>query len=334
MSFHSFLIIFKFVFDFSYFISFHLFLITFAFRKLIFDFSVSFRSTTVQWQRTNGKQNRSKKTIKRSRQSQKKKFNNINKKNDNFIEENVVEKKNNQNEKSKHNIKKNESGEENDSDKIQSNQIWKKNDSIELLSDMKNWKFCRNYNWIFKNNDVSSKNTIFDDKLIVKIIESNLFKDEMHRKWNYTFNSKNNLNESIDETETSAKIKFEKQWYYVSVKKYIMYENENSYIDAKRKDSTTKIDDDSTRNLLCFKSQKKKLSKNYIKTKRILHETTNKKNPNFFSRMKSFKSKKKFFDNKKKFSVDKNKENSSTNKKKWIKKNSSTCKIITEMNCE
>ena len=86
----------------------------------------------------------------------------------------------------------------------------KKNDSIESLSDMKNWKLCRNYNWTFKNNDVLSENTILDDKLIVKIIESNLFKNKMHRKWNYTFNSKNNLNESIDETETSAKIKFEK----------------------------------------------------------------------------------------------------------------------------
>ena len=172
---------------------------------------------------------------------------------------------------------------------------------------MKNWKLCKNYNWIFKNDDVSSKNTIFDDKLIVKIIESNLFKNEMHRKWNHTFNSKNNLNENIDETETSAKIKFEKQWYYVSVKEYIMYENENSYIDAKRKNSTTKIDDDSTKSPFCFKSQKKKLSKNYIKTKRILYETTNKKNSNFFSRMKFSESKKKFFDDKKKPSVDKKK---------------------------
>ena len=105
--------------------------------------------------------------------------------------------------------KKNKSDEKNDSHKIQSNQIWKKNDLIELLSDMKNWKFCKNYNWTFKNDDVLSKNTIFDDKLIVKIIESNLFKNEMYKKWNYTFNSKSNLNENIDETETSAKIEFE-----------------------------------------------------------------------------------------------------------------------------
>ena len=99
----------------------------------------------------------------------------------------------------------------------------------------------------------------------------------MHRKWNYTFNTKNNLNENIDETKTSAKIEFEKQWYYVSIKKYIMDENENSYIEAERKNSTTEIDDDSTKKFFCFKSQEKKLSKNYIKTKRILHEMTNKK---------------------------------------------------------
>ena len=97
-----------------------------------------------------------------------------------------------------------------------------------------------------------------------------------------------------------------------------MYENEDSYIDAKRKNSITKIDDDSTKNFLCFKSQKKKLSKNYIKTRRILHETTNKKNSNFFSRMKFFENKKRFFDNKKKFSVDKKKKKFSTDKKKFL----------------
>ena len=97
-----------------------------------------------------------------------------------------------------------------------------------------------------------------------------------------------------------------------------MYENENFYIDAKRKNSTTKIDDDSTKKIFCFKSQKEKLSKNYIKTKRILHETTNKKNSNFFSRMKFSESKKKFFDDKKKLSVNKKKKNFSTNKKKFL----------------
>ena len=94
-----------------------------------------------------------------------------------------------------------------------------------------------------------------------------------------------------------------------------MYKNENSYIDAKRKNSTTKIDDDSTKNFLCFKSQEKKLSKNYIKTKRILHKTTNKKESNRYSRITFFESKKKIFDDKKKSSA--NKKKFSTNKKKF-----------------
>ena len=171
--------------------------------------------------------------------------------------------KNDRNEKSKH-----ITNEKNDfNDIAQSNQMWKKNDSIKSLIDMKNWKFCKKYNWIFKNDDVSSKNTIFDDKLIVKIIELNFFKIEMHKKWNYTFNTKNNLNENIDETKTSTKIEFKKQWYYVLIEKYIMYENENSYIETKRKNSTTKIDDNSTKNLFCFKSQKEKLSKKLHKNK-------------------------------------------------------------------
>ena len=53
----------------------------------------------------------------------------------------------------------------------------------------------------------------------------------------------------------------------MSIEEYIMYENEKSYIKAKRKDSTTKIDDNLTKNFFCFKSQDKELSKNYIKTK-------------------------------------------------------------------
>ena len=78
------------------------------------------------------------------------------------------------------------------------------------------------------------------------------------------------------------------------MKKYIMYENEDSYIDAKRKNSTTKIDDDSTKNLLCFKLQKEKLSKNDKKTKQILHEATNKKIWIFFHEWSSLKAKKNF----------------------------------------
>ena len=86
-----------------------------------------------------------------------------------------------------------------------------------------------------------------------------------------------------------------------------MYKNENSYIEAERKNSTTKIDDNSTKDSFCFKLQKEKLSKNYIKTKRILHETTNQKKSNRFSRITFFENKKEFSDNKKKFSTNKKK---------------------------
>ena len=71
-----------------------------------------------------------------------------------------------------------------------------------------------------------------------------------------------------------------------------MYKNENSYIETKRKNSTTKIDDNSIINLFCFKSQKKS-SKKYIKIKQILHETTNKKKSNRFSRITFFENKRK-----------------------------------------
>ena len=86
-----------------------------------------------------------------------------------------------------------------------------------------------------------------------------------------------------------------------------MYENENSYIETKRKNLTTKIDDDSTKKIFCFKLQKKKLSKNYTKTKQILHETTNKKKSNRYLRITFFENKKRFSDNKKKFSSNKKK---------------------------
>ena len=80
-----------------------------------------------------------------------------------------------------------------------------------------------------------------------------------------------------------------------------MYENENSYIKTKRKNSKTIINDELTKKIFCFKSQKKKLSKNYIKTKRILHETTNKKKSDRFLQITFFENKNFFFDNTKKF---------------------------------
>lgn len=181
--------------------------------------------------------------------------------------------------------------------KFVSNQIWKKNDSIESLIDMKNWKFCRTYDWIFEKKNIFSKNTISNDKLTMIIMKSKLSKTKRHKRWKFIFNIKNLFNENIDEIDLSAKIKFQKKWYYVFIKNYVMYENKEQYI-AIKKNSQTNIDDEFTRSPLCWKSQKTKLKKDFEQFKTIIYANVNKKKSNcFFRKITSFEIKKKIKNN-------------------------------------
>ena len=160
----------------------------------------------------------------------------------------------------------------------------KKNDSVESLTNMKNWKFCRTYDWIFENENILSKNTISDDKLAVIIMKSKLPKAKRHKRWRFIFNIKNHYNDNIDEIDLSAKIKFQKKWYYVFIKSYVMYENKKQHITINKKNPRTKIDDEFTRRFFCWKSQKAELKKNFEQFKTIIYETVDKKNSERFSR--------------------------------------------------
>ena len=111
----------------------------------------------------------------------------------------------------------------------------KKNDSIKSLNDMKNWKFCKTYDWIFEKKNIFSKNTILNNKLTMIIMQSKLSKTKRHERWKFNFNFKKNYNDNIDEIDLSAKVKFQKQSYYVFMKKYVMYDNEKQHITIKKK---------------------------------------------------------------------------------------------------
>ena len=102
---------------------------------------------------------------------------------------------------------------------------------------MKNWKFCKTYDWIFENENISSKNIISDDKLTIMIIESKLKKTKRHKQWKFIFNIKNHYNNNINEIDAFIKINFQKQWYYVSIKNYVIYKNKKKIIkkNCKRK---------------------------------------------------------------------------------------------------
>lgn len=69
------------------------------------------------------------------------------------------------------------------------------------------------------------------------------------------------MNENINKTKISTKIKFENNYYYVLIENYIIYKNEKLYVKTKQKIFKTKIKHKSSKKILCYKSKNEKYQK-------------------------------------------------------------------------
>lgn len=113
--------------------------------------------------------------------------------------------------------------------------IWKKKNETNEINKKKKWKWCRNYDWTYSKNNYFSKNTILNDKLMLKMWKSNLSSSEKNRRWLVNFLQKGFINENLKKTKRVFKFEHQRQLYYKIIEGTKLHEKEDFHQKSQKK---------------------------------------------------------------------------------------------------